>query len=141
MSKKQAILRASIAALLVVVLGVWLGTQFLRALGAVFGAMDGILGEETAQMLGEIFSAMRRAHIIPPVLIPLLICALYFALLLWIARGKRKAIRCTLFVLVTLIVLWISFAASVALSRVNDVRFLDFLKVLLRVLQAGLLDM
>ena len=135
------ILRTSVAALLVVVLGVWLGTQFLRALGAVFGAMDGILGEETAQMLGEIFSAMRRAHIVPPVWMPLLACGLCCSLLLLITKGKKRAIQCALYVLVLLMFLLISFVIAVLLSRVNDVRFLDFLKVLLRVLQAGLLDM
>ncbi len=103
----------------------------LRHLGEILKAAEGLVGAETAALLGGIFGQLAGAVIVPALLLP----AGVFLLLSFIGY-RRPRVTAVAFVPAGLI----AYAVSVLFARVNGVRFWDIVTSLAEMAQNGLFD-
>lgn len=112
----------------------WITSYFtLYSLGSLLGGMGGILGEETAAMLGDIFSALKTAQIRPSAFALFLIGAAYLILLL-LFRGKRLTLAISPLFFLS------GYGCAVWFASVNGIRFGDVVLSLADMIGRGLFD-
>ncbi len=103
----------------------------LRRLGDILSSSGSLLGTETADMLGGIFSQLEHAQIAPGWLIP----ALLFAVL-----GVLSFLRSRKFLWGLPLVWLISYVFSLLTAVINGARFGDIVFSLVKMAQNGLFD-
>ena len=112
----------------------WLAAVLtVRNFGGLLGGLGGVLGEDTAVMLSEIFGQLRDAQLRMGVVPMCGIMALYVLLLL---RVRRRAVRYALLPLFAAA----AYLCAVLFARVNDVLFLDIIRSLAEMAGRGLFD-
>ena len=113
----------------------WIAVYFtVKHLGTLLSGAQGLLGAETADMLGEIFGAMQNA-VIRPGMWPLFVVGLLFLLL-------RLAVKCRAWVwALSPLFLLIGYLGSLVCSYINGVLFFDLLRTLVNLAANGLFDL
>ena len=113
----------------------WIAVYFtIQSLGALLSGAQGLLGAETADMLGEIFGAMQTA-VIRPAMWPLFVAGLLFLLL-------RLAVRCRAWVwALSPLFLLLGYFGALVFSYINGVLFFDLLRILINLASNGLFDL
>ena len=106
----------------------------IRNLGAIFAGMSGLLGAETAEMLGSVFGAMQTS-VIRPGMLPLFAVGLLF-LLLRIVSGCRAWVWA-----LSPLFLLIGYLGAIVFSYINGVLFFDLLRTLVNLASNGLFDL
>lgn len=112
----------------------WLAAYLtLYSLGALLGHMGGILGAETAALLGDIFSALRTAQLRPSSLALFVIGALYLLLALLCGKPRLTAALSPLFLIT-------GYITAIWFASVNGIRFGDVILSLANAVGNGLFD-
>ncbi len=114
------------------ILSVLAATLTLRNLGGILSLFLERGGELD---FVAIFSQTKDALITPNWWIPLLLWTAFAVLLLFFPpKGSKKPLWIALYACGGVVLLLVSFALSLLLCRVNDVRFIDLLRALLPVI-------
>ena len=108
----------------------------LRSLGDILLGLSAVLGENTANTMGAIFSQIKDATLRRHILIPLVVAGGLF----WLCRsvrGSKGRILCGFCAFLAFLVIY---ASALLFTRVNDIRFIDLLLSLARSVSDGLFD-
>jgi hypothetical protein len=136
MSKRKQMITSGIICAVLPVLGWILAAFTLRSLGALFGGLSSLLGEDTANTMQAIFSQTKDADVRLHIVIPLLAAALLF----WFCCRVRTRKGCVLCVFCGILAFLVIYLSALFLSRVNDIRFIDLVISLAGSISDGLFD-
>ena len=136
LKRKKLLISGAVCAVLMA-LSLLLAWITLLSLGDIFGGLSSLLGEDTAKTLSDIFSQTRKSRIGLHIPLPLL-CAV---LLFWLfSRQKSSRGAQVLTIIAAVLGFLVMYIAALLLSRVNDIRFIDLILSLVRMVQDGLFD-
>ena len=136
MQNRKTMLTAGILSGGLLVTGLILAVVTLRSLGDILLGLSAVLGEDTANTMGAIFSQIKDATLHIHILIPLVVAGGLF----WLCRsvrGCKGRILCGFCAFLAFLVIY---ASALLLTRVNDIRFIDLLLLLAKSVSDGLFD-
>ena len=116
------------------ILSIFTAVSVLRNLGGLVGALVES-NADAAFDFARIFEQTKTAQIAPHWLLPLLLFGIYaFAVWRFSKKHKPSALRVILWSVLFILLLAVSFAFSLMLTRVNGIRFCDLLAELLPII-------